>query len=408
MHTLPQKKRWVGFDLDHTLISYHLPPLLSMIDRGYRDYLTTVVPELHICSQQILSGETFINVPVDLGFFRRGVVLDFQTGDLLFLKTDGAISTAFHGRRLLTSSEIEAKYPCGVWTHHNELERGKPSANYFVFSEFFTLGVLFGSLLLIEIVDGAVCPQLTEYTAIEKFNLAFFQHSFDWRNFSSDSGNFFPHIKKDVKKYVKLRPDVLQMIANIRDRGIGVFLCTNSHFDYAHFLMNALVNSSEEKGAESPMKCELSDFGWIKHFDCTFVYARKPHFFHDLKNPTSSLNISRDLGTKVLSDAISSEKTADHDATGSEVFVGGNASYIENVTSGTPIYIGDHLLTDFAASHAIGWQGVAVIEDDQHCNIELGKHFPCLLSQASYWKDRVLRSSNYLLSDVLEIPSIDM
>ena len=397
-----EEKQWIGFDLDHTLIRYNLLPLMRMIDSGYRTFLSREIPCLKEDSMFFFDGISFEQVPVDPGYYRRGTVLDYITGDLLFLGINGLIFTAFHGRKRLVDGEIKQKYPGGIWGGLSLLNEDVQTKDFFIFSEFFTLGVLFGSLLLVEVVDASINDDLNNYSCICLRNIEFFRHSFHWENFSRSSGSFFPRIRENVSKYVSLENGFVSLIETLRRRGFKVFLCSNSHIDYIHFLMSHLTYDSCKTSLD-PTECS-----WTSSFDRIYAFAQKPHFFSQSTNPTFLCDL-KSLGTDGQPDlpGVLRVSSSEIDYNGRFVFIGGNADHLPYVSHIPPIYVGDHLVSDFAASESIGWTGIAVIEDDDAINSNLGFHFPKIFETESYWQHRISRTARHILNDVFGLLKIE-
>ena len=91
----------VGFDLDNTVVRYHVKNMIYheyevlsefLIDKGYsKDYLTR---------------------PIDDGadFMQKGLILDFERGNLLRVCPDGNIQSGSHGSTFLTHDAIVGIY----------------------------------------------------------------------------------------------------------------------------------------------------------------------------------------------------------------------------------------------------------------------------------------------------------
>ena len=394
----PKCGTWIGFDLDHTLMQYKLTALMPMIDSGFRSFLLEELPGSQRIPTNLFGSMSFCEIPVDLGFFRRGTIFDFATGDLLFLSPEGEITTAYHGRVCLSDSRLRKQSEKKCWNKFDTLREGKEmDESFFLFSDFFTLGTVFGCILLVELIDAKVLKELDRYHAIHCLMIKFFKASFDWTNFANASGCFFSAIRRDPSRYINFRKSVIPMIENMRKRGYKTFLCSNSHFDFIHFLLAELLKRT--------VATIVTDNAWLLLFDRTYAFAQKPEFFYS-ERKAFPLDIMRfqEEGQSYLSEALATP-LADQQYLDYRVFIGGSSREIESLASTKPIYIGDHLTGDFDACTAIGWKGIAVLEDDQPCNADLGSYFPSLTQDGGYWAHRIAQSASYIVSDVLHTAS---
>ena len=415
-------EEWIGFDMDHTLIRYHLEPLLKMIDDGFRQILLEKLSEEKE-EEKKKDGINISQIPLDLGFLRRGVFLDFETGDAILLGSRGEILVAYHGRRRRNTTEIDAVYGTDVpWKGIKKLERGCMQG-YVLFSEFFLLGMLFRTLLCVELVDKVQPSFLRNYADISIFFHEFTQ-TFGWENVGLCKGKYFPNILRDPNRFIRHRPAVVAYLQKLRLKGKKLFLCTNSNFDYSNFLLRFLLspfaaNSEWSKKNEEEVQefmhvpVDQQTLQWWKLFDVSFVFANKPKFFNE---DTSSFHLidfqkynrlkSTYLKNLLKEPALGKENV---ELYSHRVYLGGSASVLHRVASPTTItYIGDHLMTDFRESKKIGWNSVAAIEDDEIRNNRFGVYFSSkLLQEKSYWKVWISDHDIMTQTDVLPEQNTD-
>lgn len=87
----------IGFDLDNTIVKYKVKNMI------YHEY--NAMAELLV--QKGYSKE-FLLKPIeeDVDFLQKGLILDFERGNLLRVCPDGTIQIASHGSKFLTREEI--------------------------------------------------------------------------------------------------------------------------------------------------------------------------------------------------------------------------------------------------------------------------------------------------------------
>ena len=148
---------------------------------------------------------------------------------------------------------------------------------------------------------------------------------------------------------------------------------------------------------------------WWNLFDVSFTYSCKPGFFLDSSRATREIDRS-EYAEKGFEYWEALEKTPevavkDVELDGRKVYLGGSAAVFHRVTHPKNVtYLGDHLMSDFHACLAIGWNGVAVIEDDDPCNEALGIHFgPRLMHSEGYWRSRIVDRGVPVWSDALHM-----
>lgn len=87
----------IGFDLDNTVVKYNVKNMI------YHEY--EVLSEFLIKKGY---SKDFLSLPVDQGadFMQKGLILDFERGNLLRICPDGNIQSASHGSTFLTHQQI--------------------------------------------------------------------------------------------------------------------------------------------------------------------------------------------------------------------------------------------------------------------------------------------------------------
>jgi len=94
----------IGFDLDHSLVTYKLPETFRLIYQSIKTYL---VDHLGL----VLPREPPADLPLDLSCCQKGLFYDKIHGNVVKLDHERKVSAAVHGRhQVLTPEEIRQTY----------------------------------------------------------------------------------------------------------------------------------------------------------------------------------------------------------------------------------------------------------------------------------------------------------
>ena len=251
----------IGFDLDNTICRYKLSQMVKLEYEVLAEYLVT----------QKGYNADYLMEPLEgaLDFLQKGLVFDFQKGNILKLGSNGYISKGSHGTSFLTDTEIEGIYgPDRKWNMsvafcQDMLEawNGPMSERIRTVSDYFDIpaAVVFGRI--VDSLDAREVKKLESYNIWPDI-LDGLGYMFRKENFGSNEGGYFPALKKNPGMYInKCSSNVINWLKQIRDSKI-VFLLTGSHVDFASF---TATNSLGEN--------------WRDLFHLVVCYARKPGFF---------------------------------------------------------------------------------------------------------------------------------
>lgn len=329
----------IGFDLDHTICTYNLKPLMSLIYKTLASFLIEKYDYPKSLSQ--FDDSQF-------SFAQKGIILDKQKGNFLKLDNEYKIVKASHGTNLLSDEEIKTYYSCNrVW----EESRGIPHklvANtaldepFYVFKDYF---VTVGAVICAKIVD--ILDEKNGGRPLKKYN--FWEHyleglyyMYDRHNFKNNAGGFVPELKNNTDLYLRPSSDeVKNWIKNVCKNKV-TFLLTSSNYDSAAFLAEYSLGKD-----------------WKSYFDIIVTFARKPGFFWKDK-PFCFV----DQNTEIK--GIKPEEIKPN-----IIYSQGNWKELHEVCakfSKTPIpktlYFGDSLIEDvYAASEIAHCDSIAIVEE---------------------------------------------
>ncbi|KAJ8891664.1 hypothetical protein PR048_004192 [Dryococelus australis] len=252
----------VGFDLDHTLLRYRISELVSL---EYEVMAKFLVAERGYDADHLL--RPFGADAVD--FLQKGLVLDFERGNVLQLARGGAISKASHGTLPMTDGEVCACYgeekcwevaslfhrdPLSTW-NGPLTQRMRALLDYFDAPASVAFGRIVDSL---DARAGCVVGRYNVWPDI----LDSLGYMFGREQFAVNGGDYFPALKRNPEKYIhKCSAKVVNWLREIK-RSKVVFMVTGSNVDFASFTAQYCLGEN-----------------WRDLFDIVVCYARKPGFF---------------------------------------------------------------------------------------------------------------------------------
>ncbi|XP_043283122.1 5'-nucleotidase domain-containing protein 1 isoform X1 [Venturia canescens] len=251
----------VGFDLDHCLASYDITNLVRF--------------EFELLSKFMVEQrgwDNSLNDPLldaDIDFMQKGLVLDFDGGNILKLRSDGSIFRASHGTKLMTQEELEKKYPHGRWKEASALAEdslkvwnGPASLKVRSLLDYFDMPV---SLVFARAVDA--CDRKGKIEG--NYNiwpdiLDGLTYMFDMNRIETNKGGYFSELKNHPEKYInRNNPRMIDWIRELK-RQKFTFLITGAYAHCADLVATAALGNN-----------------WRELFDIVVCYAKKPGFFTD-------------------------------------------------------------------------------------------------------------------------------
>ena len=268
------KYQAIGFDMDHTFVRYKLRHFTRHVFEAMAIFLTNQKKY----PQEIfpMSDEEAVNT---FRFFFRAVY-DHKSGNLVKIGENGLIMRAFHGFRRLSNQEIIARYGKNpVIPGYHILAHRSP--------DFTNLHEFYGSAvvpLLARIVDLKAKGDLFladksfHQIILDLFDAFEFNYAVDDINkFEKHeySGYFFPKFLSQPRHYVnKCSPEILCALRKLKEKGVLVFLASNSYFQVAEILLKESIGEN-----------------WHEFFSFVIFNCKKPGFFEPEKKDTPFLKL---------------------------------------------------------------------------------------------------------------------
>ncbi|XP_032680321.1 5'-nucleotidase domain-containing protein 1 isoform X1 [Odontomachus brunneus] len=311
----------IGFDLDNTLLRYNITNLMHM----EYEMLATFMVDNRGYSKKLLKPLT----DSDLDFMQKGLLLDFERGNVLKVSPDGVIHRACHGTHLLNKDQIKKIYPDQRWEVtdifcNNVLDawNGPLSEKVRSLLDYFDIPA---SLVFARAVDALdeECESHQDKYNIWPDILDGMIYMFSVSHFESGKG-IFGHIKKNPEKYLR-KTDITAIMSWLKQikPTISIFLLTGSNVDFVNFTANYAFGEE-----------------WKSIFDIIICFAKKPGFF---TGDRPFLDIVQNKETDVVSQHLQKGK----------IYSQGNWKGLREFISRTTgkenprcLYIGDNLVQD--------------------------------------------------------------
>lgn len=252
----------IGFDLDGTLLRYNLQEMTKLICSVLKDFLV----------QQKGYSPALLDVPFDMDFLQKGLILDGPRGNVLKLSNEAIILRASHGTRLLTDTEIVATYgPERRWEVTNAFYNdplstwnGPASQQMRALLDYFDMPTALVYAQAVDIVDKEKSAHYapSNYKVWEDL-LDGLMHIYSRDNFSNDKSLYFKAMRAAPKRYILPSSDkLLGWLQELRRSGKKTFLLTGSNIDFANLTATTALGKD-----------------WRDQFDFVVTYAKKPGFF---------------------------------------------------------------------------------------------------------------------------------
>ncbi|AHE68030.1 HAD-IG family 5'-nucleotidase [Legionella oakridgensis] len=312
-----KKIKFIGLDMDHTLIRYKT--------KNFEALVYKLVVE-HLIENK--------NYPQAIRTFKfnfddaiRGLVVDSKNGNILKLSRYGAIRQSEHGTKPIQYDEQKQFY--------RSIYVDLSDPNYMAIDTSFSIAfcVLYGQL--IDFKDEHP-HELPSYNVIALDVLA-----------SVDAvhaeGTLKHRICQEPEKFIHREQNVVDGLKRYIRHGKKIFILTNSEYHYANLLLEYAINPYMEKGQS-----------WHDLFEYVITLANKPRFFYDeyrflFVNPEngSMTNVTGQIKPGVYQGGHARKFTEDLALNGDEI-----------------LYIGDHIYGDILRlKKDCNWRTALVVEE---------------------------------------------
>ncbi len=317
--TLNLKKiKYIGLDMDHTLIRYNT-------ENFERLSHTTIMDKL-------VSGkgypEQIKKLQFDFSFALRGLVIDKPKGNLLKLNRYTAIRNCFHGLKPLDFKIRQKTY------RSTYIDLSK--SDYLSVDTSFSYSLAHAYSQLVDLKDSDPNSKLPDYSQMADDVL-------DALDQAHRDGSLKNAVRDNLAHYIIKDENVVHALEKYKKHGKKIFILTNSEFHYSKLLLDFAIN---------PFLKEHES--WVDLFEFVITFAQKPKFFYD---DLKFLKIDPATGTMTNMD----EKLKPG------VYQSGNAKKFTtdlNLEGDDILYIGDHIYGDILRlKKECNWRTAMIAED---------------------------------------------
>ena len=316
--TLNMKKiKYIGLDMDHTLIRYHTKHFETLVYQLIVEQLVIKKQYPNTIKQLLFNFEDAI----------RGLVIDSQHGNILKLSRYGAIRQSYHGTKPIDFNEQKKIY------RSTYVDLGAP--NYMAIDTSFSIAfcVLYSQLVDLKDQSPNDFPSY-DIIALDVLSAVDTVHA---------DGSLKEQISQNLSHYVIQDQAVVEGLKRCIHHGKKVFILTNSEYYYTNLLLDYAINPFLSNGET-----------WRDLFEYVITLANKPRFFYD---NLKFLRINPDTGT--MTNTFGRIKPG--------VYQGGNAKKFTDdleLAGDEILYIGDHIYGDILRlKKDCNWRTALVVEE---------------------------------------------
>ena len=307
----------IGYDMDYTLLHYHVDKWEAAAFRHARQRLSDL-------------GWPVEDLEFDPHAFTLGLVFDIELGNLVKATRFGYVVRAQHGTELLSFDDQRATYMETV------VDLGEDRFEFM--NTLFELSRASLWAQLVQRHDAGRLPGVRSYLDLYRA----IDHAL---NESHIAGALKAEIMADPDLFLEPDPEIVQTLRDQRAAGKQLLLITNSEWEYTRFMMRYAVDPYCPDGMT-----------WRDLFDVVIVSAAKPRFF--VGADQLHRIVDEDAGLMVPHRGALEP---------GQVYFGGNARLVEEtlgVTSAQLLYVGDHLFGDVhVTKDALRWRTALIARE---------------------------------------------
>ncbi len=312
-----RKVKYIGLDMDHTLVRYNTTAFESL---AYDGMLNKLVNEKGY-------PKDILKLKFDINAVIRGLVIDSNKGNLLKVSRHGAIRGTLHGTQKISFHQQQRDY------HGTYVDLGSKDFSAIDTSFSISVAILFGQLVDLKDKSTGDYP---DYSVL-------LEDIVGVMDMSHRDDSLKSIVRKNMGDYIIQEPSVAEGLERFKKHGKKIFILTNSDFHYTKALLDYAI---------TPFLKEHDT--WMDLFDYTITLARKPRFFFDKLN---FLKVNPENGSMTNYDADLEPG----------IYQGGCADLFEKslkIGGDDILYIGDHIYGDIVRlKKDCAWRTALVIEE---------------------------------------------
>ena len=314
--------RAIGYDMDYTLIHYHVE---QWEQRAY-----------HALKQKLLDdGWPIAHLEFDPKTVCRGLIIDTERGNLVKANRFGFVKRALHGTRVI---DFEAQRETYSRTIVDLSERRWEFLN-----TLFSLSEACMYAQLVDLLDQRLLPDVMGYEAL-------YRRVRQTLDAAHMEGKLKAEIIQHPDRFVILDPEIPLTLLDQRHAGKKLMLITNSEWSYTSAMMDYAFDRFLPADPKTGQKMT-----WRDLFDVIIVGARKPEFF-----TTRSPFFEVVTGDGLLRPSVGQIRTG-------VAYLGGSAQQLEKhlgISGDEILYVGDHMFGDVHVTKSVlRWRTALVLRE---------------------------------------------
>lgn len=310
--------KYLGFDMDHTLVRYNSENFEAF---AHRTLVEKLVKERNY-------PESILKLKFSYDRAIRGLVIDKKMGNVLKLSRYSAIRVSYHGIKPIDYREQLRIYK-SVYIDLRD-------PNYLAIDTSFSIAFAGLFMQLVDFKDSSAGASLPDYTQIAEDLTVMLDRA-------HRDGSLKNEVAKNLDRYIIKDPEVVAGLERFKKHDKKLALITNSEYYYTKLLLDHTI---------TPFVKEHK--GWQDLFDYVITSASKPRFFVDnqrfLKiNPENGLmtNLEEKIQPGVYQGGSANLFTKDLELDSDEI-----------------LYIGDHIYGDILRlKKDCAWRTALVVEE---------------------------------------------
>jgi HAD superfamily 5'-nucleotidase-like hydrolase len=307
--------RAIGYDMDYTLVHYHVEEWEVRVYEYARQKL-------------LAQGWPVAELRFDPELVIRGLIIDTALGNIVKANRFGYVKRAFHGTRPL-SFEMQRRVYAGTIISLSE-ER------YVFLNSLFSLSEACIYAQLVDLLDGGALPGVLGYADL-------YRRVQMQINEAHVVGKIKEEISAAPERYIQLDPETALTLLDQKHAGKKLLLITNAEWPYTRDVMAYAFDRFLPQG-----------WTWRQLFDLIIVAARKPDFF-EVRAPLFEIVNEEGLLRPVRGPQEGG------------IYLGGDAPMVEEFLglSGEEIlYVGDHLYADVHVTKSLlRWRTALILAE---------------------------------------------
>lgn len=308
--------RAIGYDMDYTLIHYHVDAWEGSAFE-------------HLKQGLLAKGWPVEDVTFEPELVTRGLVIDSDLGNLIKVNRFGYIKQAAHGRTFYNYDELRRTY------RRTLVDLGE--SRYQFLNTLFSISEACMYMQLVELLDEHKLPGVMNYADLAKV----VRQTLDLAHME---GELKREIIADPGRFVDLDPNIPRTLLDQKEAGKRLVLITNSGWNYTKAMMAYAFNPYLPDGLT-----------WHDLFEIVVVSARKPAFFSETAPLFRIINEEGEL------------RPCLGGPTEPGLYLGGHAGLIEEyleLNGDRILYVGDHVFSDVRVSKSVQrWRTALVIRE---------------------------------------------